>query len=287
VDYVHVVPVLPQAGATSAKQRLISHFVSCGGQVATTIAACAALGLRARYLGPQGTDDHARRIRDELARREVDVAHLITRNGANQFAVILVESGTGERIVLWDRDAALSVEAGDIDPETIATARVLHVDDVDEQGSIAAARIARAHDVVVTSDLDRLTARTPELVASVTVPIFAEHVPPALTGEADLERALRKLRAGHHRFLCVTLGERGAVALDGDRFVHVPAVPVTAIDSTAAGDIFRAGVIYALLLGKRVEEMLAWGNAAAAVSCTRAGAMSSVPTLEEIGRTLT
>ena len=48
------------------------------------------------------------------------------------------------------------------------------------------------------------------------MPIFAEHVPKALTGEADFERALRKLRRLINGPLCITLGARGAPLLDGD-----------------------------------------------------------------------
>ena len=69
----------------------------------------------------------------------------------------------------------------------------------------------------MTSDLDRVTERTLELVTSVSIPIFAEHVPPTLTGERDPERALRKLRKRHPGLLCVTLGTAGSMALDGDR----------------------------------------------------------------------
>ena len=77
----------------------------------------------------------------------------------------------------------------------------------------------------VTSDIDRLTDRTPELVAAVTIPIFAEHVPPALTGRADPEAALRALRREHDGLLVVTLGTHGALALDGDRAITLAGVP--------------------------------------------------------------
>ncbi|HEX6976581.1 MAG TPA: PfkB family carbohydrate kinase, partial [Vicinamibacterales bacterium] len=143
VDYVNVVPAAPVAGTATAKLRLTSHFASCGGQVANALAACAALGLRARFLGPMGNDANGRRVRDELAGRGVDVTHAIVREADNQFAVIVVDEGTGERIVLWDRDPRLAVREGELTPAAFAGARVLHVDDVDEDGAIAAARIAR------------------------------------------------------------------------------------------------------------------------------------------------
>lgn len=279
---MNVLPDAPRAGGAQAKLRISSHFVSCGGQVANAMAACAALGLRARFLGPIGNDANGRRVREALAGRGVDVSAAIVRDAANQFAVILVDERTGERIVLWDRDARLALAGGGPDPALFAGARVLHVDDVDEDGAIAAAQIARALGMMVTSDLDRVTGKTPALVDSVTVPIFAEHVPGALTGEEDMAHALRALRRPHHALLCATLGTQGAVALVGDRLVRAPAFAVDAIDTTGAGDVFRAALIYGMLQGWATEDSMRFANAAAAVSCTRMGAMGSVPTLSEV-----
>jgi sugar/nucleoside kinase (ribokinase family) len=282
---VNLLPEMPGAGRCS-KLRISSHFMSCGGQVATAMAACAALGLRSRFLGPLGTDANAARLREELARRGVDVSFVIVHEAANQFAMLLVDERSGERIVLWNRDPRLSVRPAELSPEAFAGARVLHVDDVDEEGAIAAARIAGRLGLIVTSDLDRVTERTADLVASVSIPLFAESVPPALTGESDPERALRKLRRTHPGLLCVTLGERGALALDGDRIVYAPGFRVAAVDTTGAGDIFRAGFIYALLDGRPTDDVLRFANAAAAASCTKLGAMAGVPTLDEVRRIL-
>jgi sugar/nucleoside kinase (ribokinase family) len=153
---------------------------------------------------------------------------------------------------------------------------------VDQEAAIRAARIARAAGVHVTSDIDRVTPRTEELVAAVTMPIFAEHVPKALTGDADFERALRKLRRLNAGAMCITLGARGAIMLDGDRIHHAPAFQVEAVDTTGAGDVFRGGFIYALVHRKPIDEALRIANAAAAVSCTRLGALNGVPTLDEV-----
>jgi len=146
--------------------------------------------------------------------------------------------------------------------------------------------MATARGITVTSDLDRVTDHTAELVASVSIPIFAEHVPPTLTGERDPERALRKLRKQHAGLLCVTLGTAGSMALDGDRLIHVPAFTVHAVDTTGAGDVFRAGFVYGFLAGWPTLDILKFANAAAAVSCTRLGAMSSAPALSEVEQML-
>ena len=88
------------------------------------------------------------------------------------------------------------------------------------------------------------------------MPIFSAHVPSRLTGEQDPERALRKLAPGHTGWLCVTLGTNGAMLLEGDRLHHSPAFVVDAVDTTGAGDMFRAAFIYALLQSSRAPEIL-------------------------------
>jgi sugar/nucleoside kinase (ribokinase family) len=228
------------------------------------------------------TPEHWEAFRAELERRGVDVSHVLTRSGPNRFAVIAVDNQTGERIVLWDRDERLNLLPDEIRPEVIASARVVHVDDEDQEAAIYAARLGRAADVHVTSDIDRLTVRTAELVAAVTIPMFNEHTLPQFVGETSPERALRKLRKSHDGILCVTLGEEGAMMLAGDELIYEHGFEVEAVDTTAAGDVFRAAFIFALLNGVPRRQMLRFANAAAAVSCTRAGAMPSVPSLQEV-----
>jgi sugar/nucleoside kinase (ribokinase family) len=249
------------------------------------VAAGSALGMRTRYLGPVGNDDNGRRIREELTRHGVDLTGLIVHEAASRFAIILVDESTGERTVLWHRDPRLALDEAEIHAGML-DARALHVDGVDEPAAIRAAQLASEMGLLVTCDLDRVTDRTPELVAHVTRPVLAEHVPEALTGERDPERGLRKLRKHHRGVLCVTLGTAGSMALDGDRLVHVPAFTVHAADTTGAGDVFRAGYVYGVLAGWETREVLRYANAAAAVSCTRLGAINAAPTFAEVEQML-
>ena len=282
VDRVYRLPASPKPDSPTAKLRISSHATMCGGQMATAMAACAGLGLKTAYFGCVGHDHDGRLIRSELEQRGVDVSHVLTRECPNRFAVITVDETSGERIVLWDRDERLNLRARDFDPALIASARILHVDDEDQEAAIAAATVARSAGVPCASDIDRITDRTKDLIAAVSIPIFAQHVLPVMTGESDVERGLRAMRQWNDGMLCVTLGPSGAILLKDDELVIEPAFPVKAVDTTGAGDVFRAAFIYALLKEYPLRKMVRFANAAAAVSCTRAGAMASVPAMREV-----
>ena len=273
---------LPGVLGPNVKLPIPSKQIRYGGQVATTLATCASFGLRAALLGTTGDDHEVDGLRKALGDRGVDTTLLIRRPVRHRRAMVLVSEQTGDRAVLWERDTRLALTPGEIPRETIEAARLLHVDDVDVEASIVAARFACRAGIPVTSDIDQVSDRTRELIATVTVPIFAEHVPLELTGEANLERALRALRKTHSGLLCVTLGSRGSMVLDGDRVHHVPAPTVRAVDATGAGDVFRGAFIYALLRGDSPVEILRFANVAAALSCTREGALDSVPRRREV-----
>ncbi len=279
VDLVYRVPRLAGAGdkvrATGCRRLL-------GGQVATTLCTCAAMGLRARYVGTFGNDEHGRLIRSELEQRGIDTSHAVVRYAPNRHAVVLVDEHSGERTIVWQRDSSLALRQGDLSRDAIAGARVLHVDNVDEDTAITAARLGRDAGLIVTTDIDQVTERTSELVAAVTFPVLAERVPEALTGETDPQKAIRALRQQHEGMLCVTRGPRGSMLLVGTELHEAPAFEVTAVDTTGAGDVFRGALIYSLLRGDRPDSMLRFANAAAALSCTREGAIAGIPNLREI-----
>jgi sugar/nucleoside kinase (ribokinase family) len=282
VDYVYRLPAAPDFHGIRSKLRLTGHSVSCGGQVATAMATCAAFGLRASYAGAVGTDENGRRVEAALSARGVDLSRLVRRAGGNQFAAVLIDETSGERVVLWDRPDSLRLTDRDLPADLLRAARAVLVDDVDPRASLATARIARDAGVVVTTDLDHVTPFAEDIIRNASHPILSEHLPAALTGESDLERALRRLRAWNQGLLTVTIGARGAVALDGDRFLHVEGFGVDAIDTTGSGDVFRGAFITGLLRHMDTAHLLRYANAAAALSCTKAGALDGVPREAEV-----
>ncbi len=282
IDYVAVIPEFPRASAVVSKLRTTHHAIVCGGQMVTALATCARFGLRCAYVGATGSDDNGRLVREALGRLDIDSAGVRQHEAANQFAYVIVDEATGERVIFWDRDERLNLDDHELPLDVLAACRLVHVDDTDERAAIAAASTARAHGVPVTSDIDRVTDRTLELIDAVSVAILAEHTPGTLTGRGDVTDAIGALPRRPDQVICVTLGNRGAIALDEQGLHRQPAFTVPVVDTTGAGDVFRAGFIYARLRGWPLDEQLRFANAAAAVSCTRLGALGSIPSLEEI-----
>ena len=95
-------------------------------------------------------------------------------------------------------------------------------------------------------------------------------------------RAAEQLQQRGCRQIIVTLGKQGLVLRQDNEAVHIPAHPVTAVDTTAAGDCFNGALVAALANGKSLDWAARWANVAASLSVSRQGAQPSLPTFTEI-----
>jgi ribokinase len=80
----------------------------------------------------------------------------------------------------------------------------------------------------------------------------------------------------------ITLGSQGALLLEDDDPIHIPAPVVQPMDTTAAGDVFNGALAVALLENKTMAEAVRFGCEAASISVTRMGAQASAPYRHEI-----
>ena len=80
----------------------------------------------------------------------------------------------------------------------------------------------------------------------------------------------------------VTLGADGAVLVDAASSIHVPAFPISPVDTVGAGDAFNGALATLLAAGAPVEEALLVANAAGGLTCTRRGAVDALPTRAEV-----
>jgi sulfofructose kinase len=283
IDLVAVIAEFPH---TNTKQRLqrVAHLP--GGQMGTATAACARLGLRARYIGSFGDDDLGARSRESLLAVGVDISAARTGPGcANQFAIILVDARSGERTVLWDRDPALHMDPAKLPAEAVTSGRVLMVDCHETAVSAHAAKLARAAGIPTVADIEKVRPGIADLLQQVDAIIMAEAFPSDLTGHEEQGRALRTIaRDFNAPLVCVTLGAAGSLAWCSGREIRTPAFQIDCVDSTGAGDAFRgafaAGCLHFPL--DDIESILSYANAVAALNCRALGARGGLPTSAEV-----
>jgi ribokinase len=106
--------------------------------------------------------------------------------------------------------------------------------------------------------------------------------PPARLSLSDAPAVADALLVIGVRAVILKLGDQGCYYRDRGRALHAPAFSVAVVDSTAAGDTFNGALAVALAEAHPLEQALRFANAAAALSVTRAGAQSSIPSREEV-----
>lgn len=247
-----------------------------GGQVATTVVACQTWGLRTRYVGKLG-DDEAARLHQDAFRLVGAEAQIVTVAGAASLHNVILIDGAGERTVICQRNEQMVLQPGDLRREWIVNARLLHVDGHDTAAATQAATWARAAGIPVVADLDDTYPGIEELVANIDYLIVSEDFSCRLMNETNLESALRRMQSRYGcRLSAATLGESGVLAWDGKQLIHSAAYRVNVVDTTGAGDIFRAGFIYGLLRDWPLDRQLEFSCAAAAMNCMAQGARGGI-----------
>ena len=283
VDYLIQVKEYP---AFNSKVELESYVQSAGGEVASTMAGLRRLGLTTAYAGRFG-DDHEGKIGlQSLIDEGVDVTFAQTVAGARtQIAFIFIDTKSGERTILWQRDKLLAYSETQAPVASATLGRVLHITPHDTGACVKMARAARDAEVIASMDIDNIFDGVEELLPLVDVCLASAEFPEKLLGIKDKKQALGEMRA---RYGCpvsgLTLGESGSIVLCNDTFIESPAfaVPGGCVDTTGAGDAFRTGFLYGMLSGKSVELSCATANAVAALKCRSVGARAGLPTQLEL-----
>jgi sugar/nucleoside kinase (ribokinase family) len=178
------------------------------------------------------------------------------------------------------------MQPSDVPARAVAAARVLHVDCHETATVTYAAEEARRAGTRTVIDIERVRPDTDRLLRAIDVVIAAEGFPAEYTGRTAPGAALAALQASSGAaVVCMTLGEEGSLCRVGDREIRTPAFAVPVVDTTGAGDVFRAGFIAAWIHGgeaTEVEDALRWANAVAALKCRGLGARTTTPTLAEV-----
>lgn len=296
MDFVVRVPHLPAPGETviGGDFRMIP-----GGKGANQACAAGRLGgggVAVRMAGRVGYDLFGDHLKASLAAAGVDVAAVCATKAAPTGVALIWVDPAGQNSIVVASGANREMLAADIEAlrRTVRGARFV-LFQLETPLDTVAAGLAMAREEGAQTILDPAPAQplSREVLAEVDVltPNESEALlllgrPPArvaMVGAPALAAALRETGA---RAVVLKLGDQGCFFDDGRLRMHVPAFSVDVVDSTAAGDVFNAGLAVALAEGRPVEKALEFASAAAAISVTRAGAQASIPTRDEVDRFL-
>ena len=286
LDHVARVTVLPRPGETVASRNL-AQFP--GGKGANQAVAAARLGAQVRLLGAVGLDGAGDFMLDFLTsagvavdgvRREAEAATgqaFITVDDAAR-NMIVVAAGAN---ALFGADAASAADlsaTGVILTQFEATLAAIETlfTRPEAAGALKILNTAQA-----LSDGAPLLALADMLILNETeLASFAGLGAEPADPEAAIAAARSLARPG--QTVLATLGAAGAVAVRGDEVFRVGGLRQQAVDTTGAGDCFCGALAAGLDRGMPLPAAMAFANAAAALSVTRAGAAASMPTAAEV-----
>lgn len=293
MDLVAQAERLPRAGETLLGQ---SFATVPGGKGANQAVAAARLGGQVAMIGCVGADAYGQALRQALVdegidcqgvREAEDVATgiaMIVVDASSQNAIVIVAGGNGQ------------LESTDIERfDSLLQAADVVVCQLEIPYPVVAFALQRAHEAGKTVILNPAPVTGPlpsQWLGWIDYLIPNETEAQAMTGlavnsAAEAEQAASLLREAGAGKIIVTLGERGVLFADGVQSRHSPGRKVQAVDTTAAGDTFVGGFAAALARGLDESQAIAFGQAAAALSVTRAGAQPSIPTLAQVEQVLT
>jgi sulfofructose kinase len=253
--------------------------VSGGGPAATAALAAVRFGCSAAFAGYLGNDEFGRRHFDELASAGVDTRWIARGEAPTPVSVSLVKPDGSRALVNYRQDTTpLSADAFDL-----AGCRPGVVLFDGHQPDLSAALVAtfREKGVFTLLDAGSLHPGTEQLASRVDYLVASETFARQYTGQSDPEKAAGRLAVAAP-VAVVTLGGRGLVWRSADQAGEVAAFPVDAADTTGAGDVFHGVLAACIASGKEWEWSLRCAAAAAALSCTRLGARSAIPSREDV-----
>ncbi len=280
MDLVAYVTQAPRRGETVHGREF--HTVP-GGKGANQAVAAARSGASTTMIGAVGTDEFGAQIREALHGYEVDTRGLRTVAGRSGTAHIVVdEEGGNSIVVVASANGTLDgLAPGDEDLIARSDSLLLQLE-TPLEGVARAASTARRHGVRVVLTPAPAAEMPGDVLSHVDLLVPNEHEAAMLTGHEDPREALPALLDSVDE-VAITCGSRGVLYGNrGGERIDVPAYPVTAVDTTAAGDTF-VGVLSAFPPESHgMRSALHRASAAAALSVQRNGASSSMPSRVEI-----
>lgn len=242
-------------------------------------------------IGNVGDDDYGRQLHQALSAEGIDCQGVSTCPGVSSgVALITVDAASQNCIVIIPGGNGLLTPQSVQHFEALLQAAQVVICQLEVPVDTVAWTLRRARELGKQVILNPAPATGPlpaQWFALIDYLTPNESEAEALTGIAVTDQASaqlaaeRLLQAGAGKVI-VTLGAQGALLVTPEGHQHYPAPAVQPLDTTAAGDTFIGGFAAGLVRGLEEGEAIAFGQRAAALSVTRAGAQPSIPYLAEL-----
>ena len=273
-----------------------SGLEASGGSAANTLAGIASLGGKGAYIGKVRDDQLGKVFSHDISAIGVDYRLRAATDGPPTARCLIFVTPDAERTMQTFLGVSVMLGPEDIDPGAIGDAQVTYLEgylfDRDEakQAFVKAAELAHAADRKVALSLsdpfcvDRHRASFRHLVEGHVDILFANHDEITSLFETDsFDDAVASVK-GHVDIAAVTRGAEGSVIVTQDETIEVPAEPVSkVVDTTGAGDLYAAGVLYGLTQGYELAVAGRMGSICAAEIISHYGARPETP-LEDLVR---
>ena len=267
-----------------------------GGSAANTIAGIASLGGTGSFIGKVHDDQLGAVFRHDIGALGITFESLLARDGAPTARCLIFVTPDAQRTMQTYLGACVDLGPDDIDPDSIAAAKITYLEGYlwdpprAKEAFIKAARLAHEAGREVSLSLsdpfcvDRHRADFLDLVNGHVDILFANEEEIVSLYQTDsFDDALQRVR-GHCRVAALTRGKKGSVVVS-DKEIHVvDAQPATTvIDTTGAGDAFAAGFLYGLTRNRDLAECARVGGVAATEAISHFGARAETPLKDLIG----
>ena len=280
MDQVFAVENLPSG---SGKEFAHDFMEIGGGPAATAAVAAVRLGAETTLWSRVGADTIGGQIVAELAGYGVDVTGVRAFEGCRSTLASVCVDRTGERGIVSFTDPNLEKDPSWLPLEKVEGAGCVLADCRWPRG--AEALFAKAKDAGIPSLLDG--DLTPDKAVIGLAPLathvaFSQGGLEQLSATDDPVQGLRLAAQATDGWVCVTLGEKGAIWLEDGEPVHQPGFVVDVIDTVGAGDTFHGALAVALAEKQPIADAVRFAGASAALKCTRFGGRAGIPSRSEV-----
>jgi len=262
------------------EKSIASSMISCGGGPAANAAVTVArLGYRSAFIGSVGNDLFGARLLQEFKDEGVLTDLVAPGRYPTSLSAVLVKPD-GRRTVVYHRGNRQHISPGSVDYSRIKP-KVCLFDGHEPDLSLALVKYARSRDIVTILDAGSMHQGTKALMPVVDYLVCSERFANEFTGEKDEKAAVTKL----YQFtpsVVITLGERGLVWKNKRSEGALPAFSMNVVDTTGAGDAFHGAFASCIASGCDWEYTLKYSSAVAALCCTKLGARTGIPYMDDI-----